>query len=120
MIGAPVCWCNMAKDYAKAFYNSKEWKNARQSYISYRISVDGGLCEKCHKRLGYIVHHKINLNPMNIYDPNISLNRDNLMYECKSCHDREENHYIGNGEIVSAVCAFDSNGNPFSLRECDQ
>lgn len=110
----------MAQDWAKAFYNSQAWRNARQSYINYRLSVDGGMCEVCHEQLGYIVHHKINLNPININDPNISLNRDNLRYECKWCHDREEGHYIGKGKPrPEPVCMFDSFGNPMSIRECD-
>ena len=109
----------MAKDWAKAFYNSPAWRAARQSYISYRLSIDGGLCEKCHERLGYIVHHKINLTPLNINDPSISLSRDNLCYECKPCHDREEGHYIGPGGQIVSSCVFDSSGNPLSTRECD-
>ena len=113
------CGDKMAKDWAKAFYNSPAWRNARQSYISYRLSVDGGMCEVCHRQLGYIVHHKINLTPTNIYDPDISLNRDNLRYECKACHDREEGHYIGGGNL-EPNCMFDSSGNPISIRECDE
>ena len=109
----------MAKTWAKPFYNSPAWRNARESYISYRLSVDGGMCEVCHKQLGYIVHHKIALTPLNINDPTISLNRNNLRYECKACHDREEGHYIGGKEYIPACC-FDSNGNPFSIRECDE
>lgn len=108
----------MAKVWAKRFYNSPAWKNARESYISYRLSVDGGMCEVCHKQLGYIVHHKIALTPANINDPAIALDRNNFRYECKACHDREEGHYIGGGNNTISCC-FDSNGNPFSIRECD-
>lgn len=109
----------MAKDWAKAFYSSPAWRAARQSYISERMSIDGGLCEKCHERLGYIVHHKIALTPLNVYDPDIALNKDNLSYECKWCHDREEGHYIGPGGLKPNSCVFDSCGNPISVRECD-
>ena len=109
----------MAKDWAKAFYNSPAWRAARQSYISYRLSVDGGLCESCHERLGYIVHHVINLTPENIHDPSIALDRSNLRYECKQCHDREEGHYIGPGGRIVSSCVFDSFGNPLSTRDCD-
>lgn len=74
----------MAKEFAKRFYNSKEWKKCKASYIS---SVHG-LCERCEK-LGYIVHHKKELTPNNINDYNITLNHDNLEYLCLDCHNAE-------------------------------
>ena len=48
--------------------------------------IDGGLCEVCHERTGFIVHHKINLDSSNISQPEIALNHDNLMYVCQDCH----------------------------------
>lgn len=35
----------MAKEFARAFYNSKRWKDCRRAYIAKRISIDGGMCE---------------------------------------------------------------------------
>ena len=58
----------MAKEFARAFYNSKRWKDCRRAYIAKRISIDGGMCETCHEVPGYIVHHKIELTPDNISD----------------------------------------------------
>ena len=63
----------MAKEFAKAFYNSKRWKDCRRAYIAKRIAIDGGMCETCHEVPGYIVHHKIELTPDNINDPDIAL-----------------------------------------------
>lgn len=74
----------MAKEFAKSFYNSKEWKKCKASYIK---SVHG-LCERCDKR-GYIVHHKKELTPNNINDPNITLSHGNLEYLCLDCHNAE-------------------------------
>jgi len=91
----------MAKEFAKAFYNSKAWKKCREAYIKYRISVDGGLCENCKEELGYMVHHKILLTQENIHDTNVSLNHAHLMYECKKCHDREEGHFKKNKKLSS-------------------
>ena len=54
----------MARDFAKAFYNSKEWQHCRDAYIEHVH----GLCERCH-RPGWIVHHKCYLTPANIEDP---------------------------------------------------
>lgn len=76
----------MAREFSKAFYNSKQWKLCRESFISYRITIDGGMCEKCKNELGYEVHHKIYLTPENISDPMITLAWDNLQYLCSSCH----------------------------------
>lgn len=99
----------MAKEFARAFYNSRAWQRCRDSYIAERISIDGGLCEHCHKRPGYIVHHEILLTPANIDDPEISLNHERLAYVCKQCHDEE--HYADmNGEERRIY--FDDEGQP--------
>lgn len=101
----------MSKEFAKAFYNSKVWKDCRKSYIAERINIDGGMCETCHEQLGYIVHHITELTPSNIQDPNIALSHSNLKYECKDCHDREENHFIRKNHD-STYCTFDEHGQP--------
>lgn len=83
----------MARKFAEAFYKSKKWQKCRATYILYRKSVDGGLCETCREKLGKIVHHKIPLTPENINDPDISLGMANLKYDCKDCHEREDHGY---------------------------
>ena len=35
----------MAKEYAKAFYNSEAWKKTRKAYYDSK----GGMCERCQK-----------------------------------------------------------------------
>lgn len=77
----------MAKDFSKSFYNSKAWECCRLAYIEKRITVDGGMCERCKERTGYILHHKVELNALNICDPNVTLNHCNLEFLCKECHD---------------------------------
>lgn len=104
----------MAKEWAKAFYNSDKWQQCRKSYIAERMLIDGGMCEICHENLGYIVHHKRHLTSVNINDPDIALNHNNLSYECKDCHDKHEGHGIGrrgNGLLVR----FDREGQPVPL-----
>lgn len=108
----------MAKNFAKAFYNSKRWQQCRDAYIAYRISVDGGVCEECRRQQGYIVHHEITLTPDNVNDPNISLNHRKMKYVCKDCHDEYEGHGVGHRK-VKPLCIFDENGQPISLREVD-
>jgi hypothetical protein len=97
----------MAREFAKAFYNSKEWKRCRASFIAYRQSIDGGLCQTCRENLGYIVHHnKEWLTEENINDPEVALSFDNLKYDCLICHNKEKegeessNYYLGtDGQI---------------------
>ena len=104
---------NVAKEYAKQFYNSKVWKDCRASYIAYRIAIDGGMCEECHSELGFIVHHKEMLTRDNINDTNITLNFNNLKYDCKACHDREDEHAFIKAR--NRRYEFDENGNILPL-----
>ena len=98
----------MAKEWAKSFYKSKEWKECREAYIQ---SVNG-LCERCLKKgivkPGYIVHHIEHLTPENIDDPEITLNWDNLEYVCKECHDKE--HFITESEVTRDDLKFNEFG----------
>lgn len=97
------------REFSSKFYKSALWRKCRQQYIGARIATDGGLCETCHQRLGYIVHHKTWITPENINDPNVTLNQDNLKYDCLVCHnkekefEKEEIKYIfdENGDCVS-------------------
>ena len=93
----------MAKEFAKGFYNSKRWQRCRAAYIAYRKSVDGGMCETCKEEPGYIVHHKEELTPENINDPDIALNFRNLKYDCHICHNKENK----NGDAASNLVSFD-------------
>lgn len=104
----------MAKDFAKRFLHSKAWLCCRDGYIQERIRIDGGMCEVCRVKLGYIVHHRIKLTPENIQDPEIALNWELLSYECKDCHDQHEGH--GVGHRATLVCAFDNDGNPIGIK----
>lgn len=92
----------------KEFYRSPAWRRARAAYIAYRKSIDGGMCEECHERLGLIVHHKVWLNDDNVNDPEISLNFKHMKYDCLICHNKEKpdgapkkQYRLGeNGEIL--------------------
>lgn len=75
--------------------------------------VDGGLCETCHEKPGYIVHHRIPLTPENVSNPEVSLNHHNLKYDCKECHDEEEAHAFV--KRTKPLCIFDQNGQPVPL-----
>ena len=74
------------KDFARYFYSSKRWKVCRAAYAKSKRN----LCEVCLEKglfvPAVIVHHKIELTPENINDPNVTLNWDNLQCVCRDCH----------------------------------
>lgn len=78
----------MARDFARAFYAGRPWKECRGSFIASRIAIDGGKCYRCDKQ-GYIVDHVIELTPTNITDSNIALNHDNCAWLCLICHNKK-------------------------------
>jgi len=107
----------MAKPWAKWFYASKQWHKCRAAYIQ---SV-GGLCERClangEYKPGWIVHHKTYLTADNIYDPNITLNFDNLEYLCQDCHNKE--HHRQRTTLRKGLM-FDSEGNLVDVDDGDK
>ena len=82
----------MAREFSKPFYNSPEWQRVRQAVLM----RDKYLCVKCGKPAEE-VHHKKHLTPNNIGDPMITMNMDNLISLCKSCHFEEHRGEHGNG-----------------------
>ena len=72
----------MAKEWAKKFYQSNAWINARD----YMMAKYHYICQKCKNRPAEIVHHIIWLNPANINNPNITLGEKNLIPVCRECH----------------------------------
>lgn len=88
----------MSYGVRKEFYNSKAWKDVRKTIWL----KQNCLCAICHlpvyvdgisewipkenRRTG-IVHHKEYLTDTNISDDNITLNEDNLIGICKTCHE---------------------------------
>lgn len=78
----------MAREFAKWFYDSPAWRKCRASYISKRQGIDGGMCERCREKPGYIVHHKAAITPANINDPDVSLSFRNFEYVCQECHNK--------------------------------
>ena len=79
----------MAREFSRKFYGSLAWKECRASFILSK----NGLCERCLSNdkyvPGVIVHHKEKLTPVNINDPNVTLNWEKLEYLCMDCHNRE-------------------------------
>ena len=79
----------MAKDYAKAFYASKKWKEIR----AFVLQRDFYMCRVCSRPNANIVHHIEEITPSNIRDASITLNPDNLVTVCAECHDAIHERY---------------------------
>ena len=69
------------------------------------------MCERCRKEPGYIVHHRIHITPMNINNPDITLNERNLQFVCKNCHEIIHG-YCGMQKNEHREFTFDQDGNP--------
>lgn len=82
----------MARDFSKAFYNSKEWKVTRE----YILKRDSYLCVNC-GHPAEEVHHIIHLSPKNIGDVSVTMNPENLKSLCRDCHFEEHRGEHGNG-----------------------
>ena len=95
----------MAKEFARKFYDSPQWRKTRRAFIKYRQSIDGGLCQMCREQMGYIVDHKAELTPYNINDPDIALSFNNFQYLCHNCHNRKTFKKLGADNYT-----FDSSG----------
>ena len=97
----------MARDFAKSFYNSKEWELTRD----YILRRDKFLCQHC-GRPAEEVHHIKHLSPSNIGDVTITMNPENLVSLCRECHFNEHKGEHGRGRIndENYPYTFDSNG----------
>lgn len=93
----------MAKEYAKAFYHSKEWQDLR-AWVLHR---DLYTCADCGGRATE-VHHETTLTASNINDPQIALNSKLLTSLCHDCHTKrtqaepacDENYFFDeNGQL---------------------
>lgn len=93
------------KDYAKAFYTGKAWKQLSKLYMSMKNYI----CERCGEP-GKICHHKEHITPANIHDINITLNIDNLECLCMDCHNRH--HNSRENKVI-----FDENGQIIEVKE---
>lgn len=78
------------------FYNTRIWKDFRQTMIAERLCRDGEIiCDKCHKPIvnqyDLILHHITMLNDVNYQDASIALNPDNIMMVHLKCHNEIHN-----------------------------
>lgn len=102
----------MAREFARAFYHSKAWKQARDAYVR----TQHGLCERCARNgtisKGEIVHHIEHLTPETIGNPEISLHESNLELVCRKCHAEEHPEIYGRPDSDEPPrYAFDEFGN---------
>lgn len=102
----------MAAPFAKKLYESKAWKQCRDSYFA----AHHGICERCGAP-GVEVHHRKKLTPANINDPEIVFGWENLELLCRDCHiaEHEKAKNLRHGKPVNESelrVMFDENGQP--------
>ena len=78
------------------FYQSKEWVKLMAVIRMERVNADGLIiCEHCGKPIIHkydcIGHHAIELNDMNVNNPEIALNPDNIKLVHHRCHNKIHN-----------------------------
>ena len=98
----------MAKDFARAFYDSPQWRKTSKAYLSSKNYI----CEDC-GGAACIVHHIRHLAPWNINDPEITLDWGNLKAVCEKCHAEEhakdDKAFRGKPAKLNGI-GFDENG----------
>ena len=82
------------------FYKSKQWEALRQVIIAERTQPDGFIyCDHCGKpilkKYDLILHHKIELDDLNVNDVSISLNSNNIECIHFKCHNEIHNRFQG-------------------------
>lgn len=92
----------MAKDYARNFYNGRQWEQTQAAYMSSKNYI----CERCGD-MARVVHHIKHITPKNIHNVNITLDWNNLMCLCHACH--QSIH--GNTRVTAEGLSFDDKGN---------
>ena len=95
----------MARPFARSFYDSKEWERVR----AYCLMRDRYCCQHCGLP-AQEVHHIIHLSPDNIWDPQISLNPDNLVSLCRDCHFEQHREDANKGADCADGFVFDEFG----------
>ena len=85
-----------------AFYHSAAWRKLSRAFLLSKYYI----CERCGKP-AEIAHHKRYITPVNIHNPEITLNPDNLEALCMACHNAE---HFGTGGATAAGLTFNENG----------
>lgn len=105
----------MARDFAKRFYRSRAWEEARELCMR----LNHGFCARCLAKGRYvtaeIVHHKVHLSAENISNPVVSLAQENLEPLCRKCHAIEHPEIYGDVEDREERMGFDEFGNTVNL-----
>lgn len=93
------------KEYARAFYHSKAWRDVSRLYMQSKHYV----CERC-GGVGEICHHKTYITPANVNNPAITLNMENLECLCQDCHNKEHS-------LRHSIAVFDNQGEIVGVKE---
>ena len=71
----------MAREWAKKFYTSAAWRRVRREALRREMFTCAICCGQAQE-----VHHINELTPLNINEPSVALNLNNLVSLCHNCH----------------------------------
>ncbi|WP_370852269.1 HNH endonuclease signature motif containing protein [Megasphaera elsdenii] len=92
-----------------SFYWSTAWLSFSAMIRQQRFHV----CELCGAPNSSEVHHLVHINKDNINDPATTLNADNVMLLCRSCHHAVHER----GKYKARRTTFDASGNIVGVKE---
>lgn len=104
----------MAQDFAKSFYNSAKWRKLRETILNRDLRI----CQKCKLAPAEHVHHITPITPLNIDNPEVTLNPNNLISLCKNCHDFV--HQVFAKKSAEEESIFDEEGNFVGHKETEE
>jgi hypothetical protein len=87
----------------KSFYRSKEWEQLKQQLMIERVNEEGQLiCNDCgisiNNAYDCIGHHEIEITEENVFDYNISLNKENISLIHFKCHNKRHKRFGYDGQ----------------------
>ena len=104
----------MAKQSLKHFYNSKEWIKLA-NYIRKKYCY---ICQECNKPNSSEVHHIKHVTDLNVTDPAVTLNENNLTLLCRECHNKIHDRFKPKASPTKQRRVyFDSEGNVIHIGE---
>lgn len=92
----------MSSGVLKRFYSTEPWLSFRKKIINDRMKDGRIVCENCGKQIVVSKHIQVHHTPIelteeNYKDVNISLNPDNVVVWCHSCHNKYHGRFCGGG-----------------------
>lgn len=109
----------MSTGVLKKFYSTDPWLSFRQQIILSRMVNGRVICENCGKQIVVSKHIQVHHTPIelteeNYKDTSISLNPDNVVVWCHTCHNKYHGRFCGGGHKRKEKAVYVIYGPPMS------